>query len=447
MKKMERGMRENRKRGNLFKILACFLAVFFMQSGVGTTFAVETVSEQPVEVDALFKQGMEAREAGKLQEAIMAFHSILSSQPLLHRARLELAVAYYKAMQYQDALANAQKVLDDPATPPNVRVAILAFMAQAKAAESMVAAQSYWRFPVSIGYLHDSNVNVGPSTTIIPGLGSLDPNAASTSDTARVITAGISHNYQTGKMMNWGDTPAMFFWQSGINIYDRGYFDEDDYNLNVISLRTGPALITRGKWRANLSFQEDIIAYGGDKLANYHSIMPSFTLHLPYAIEATLDATFSWREFERDIDDGRDSDYVAPRLSVGYVTPDKKIAVQVGYQPFDENADEDRYDNDGYNLFGGVSWNFYENATCYANYNYRSIEYDGAILDLDLTLKERNEDEDTYTVGVSYTFKSENRFLNEWMFDVKAVETNYDSNTYLYDYDRTQYEFTLSKTF
>jgi len=50
------------------------------------------------------------------------------------------------------------------------------------------------------------------------------------------------------------------------------------------------------------------------------------------------------------------------------------------------------------------------------------------------------------TVGASYTFKTEN-FLNDWTFDVKAMEINYDSNTYLYDYDRTQYEFTLSKTF
>jgi tetratricopeptide (TPR) repeat protein len=431
---------------NLLKMMVCLLAIGPLQIVTPTAHAEEAVVEQAVDVDALFEKGMDAREEGRLQDAIMAFHSILSSQPLLHRARLELAVAYYKSMQYQDAMEQAQKVLDDPETPPNVRVAVLAFMAQAKTGASMVAAQSYWDFPVSIGYLHDSNANVGPGTTIIPGLGELDPNSASTSDSARVVNVGINHNYQTGKMLNCGEVPAMFFWQSGVNVYDRSYFDEDDYNLNVISLRTGPALITRGQWRANLNFQEDIIAYGGNKLANYHNIMPSVTLHFPYAIEATLDATFTWRDFERDIDEGRDSDYVAPRLSVGYVTPDKKIALQAGAQLFDENADADRYDNDGYNLFGGVSWNFIENALCYFNYNYRSIEYDGTILDLDLVLKERDEDEDTVTVGASYTFKTEN-FLNDWTFDVKAMEINYDSNTYLYDYDRTQYEFTLSKTF
>ena len=90
--------------------------------------------------------------------------------------------------------------------------------------------------------------------------------------------------------------------------------------------------------------------------------------------------------------------------------------------------------------------NFIENGTFYFNYNYRDIEYDGSVRDLDLVLKERDEEEDRYTVGCVYTFKTEN-FLNDWSFDVKSVVVNHDSNVILYDYERTQYEFTLSKTF
>ena len=434
----------HRSKENVFKMLVCLFA-FVLLLGVAPTVQAEE-TEAPVDVEELFKKALADREEGNFKDAILGFHSILSSQPMLHRARLELAVAYYKSLQYQESLEQAKKVLDDPDTPPNVRVAVLAFMAHAKSGAAIVSAKSFWRFPISVGYLHDSNVNVGPSTTVIPGVGELDASSGATSDTAKVIMAGISHNYQTGKMLNWGDTPAMFFWQSGVNVYHRGYFDEDQYDLDVISLRTGPALITRGKWRANLNFQEDIIRYGGDKLADYHSIMPSVTLHFPYAIEATLDATFTWRDFDRDIDELRDSDYIAPRLSVGYVTPDKKLSFLAGYQFFDEDADGDRYSNDGYNIFGGFSWNFIENATFYFNYNFRDIEYDGAILDLDLMLKKRDEEEDRYTVGCVYTIKSENLF-NDWSFDVKAIEVNHDSNAILYDYDRTQYEFTLSKTF
>lgn len=438
-------MGKHSRKGNVLRVFACFLTLLLL-FWISPSVQAEETAAAAVDVEALFLRAMQDRDAGNFKESILGFHSILSSQPLLHRARLELAVAYYKSLQYQESLKQAQKVLDDPDTPPNVRVAVLAFMAQAKSVAILVGPKSYWNFPVSLGYLHDSNVNVGPSTTVISGLGELDPTSGATTDTAKVITASINHNYQTGKMLNWGHVPAMFFWQSGVNVYHRGYFDEDDYDLDVISLRTGPALITKGKWRANLSFQEDIIRYGEDKLADYQSIMPSVTLHFPYAIEATLDASFTWREFDRDIDNGRDSHYAAPRISVGYVTPDKKISFQVGYQYFDENADGNRYTNNGYNIFSGFSLNFIENGTFYFNYNYRDIEYDGTVLDLDLVLKKRNEGEYRYTAGCVYTFKTEN-ILNDWSFDVKSVEVNHNSDVILYDYNRTQLEFTLSKIF
>ena len=82
-----------------------------------------------IDVEALFQQAMKNRDAGRYRSAITTFHDILSSDPMLHRARLELAVAYYKDLQYQEAIEEARKVLEDPATPTNVRVAISAFLA------------------------------------------------------------------------------------------------------------------------------------------------------------------------------------------------------------------------------------------------------------------------------------------------------------------------------
>ncbi|MBU3990575.1 MAG: tetratricopeptide repeat protein, partial [Gammaproteobacteria bacterium] len=90
------------------------------------------VAQETVDVEKLFKEGIFQREQGNVFTSIEALETVLSNQPSLHRARLELAVAYFRAMNYEQAQQQAQRVLDDPKTPENVRLAVLAFMAQIK---------------------------------------------------------------------------------------------------------------------------------------------------------------------------------------------------------------------------------------------------------------------------------------------------------------------------
>lgn len=50
------------------------------------------------DTDKLFKEGMYQRELGNLFTSIEAFQTVLSNQPALNRARLELAVSYYRTL-------------------------------------------------------------------------------------------------------------------------------------------------------------------------------------------------------------------------------------------------------------------------------------------------------------------------------------------------------------
>jgi GAF domain-containing protein len=52
----------------------------------------------------LFERAMRERERGELHQAIRSFHAILDEHPGLNRARLELAVAYYQALDHRAAL-------------------------------------------------------------------------------------------------------------------------------------------------------------------------------------------------------------------------------------------------------------------------------------------------------------------------------------------------------
>ncbi|MAY42127.1 MAG: hypothetical protein CMI05_07465, partial [Oceanospirillaceae bacterium] len=128
-----------------------------------SVIAADTTEEQ-FDPEAFFKQGMKEREEGAPYKSIESFQTILSNKPALHRARLELAVAYMQTLQYQEAEQQAQAVLDDPQTPPSVRVSILAFLAQLKKDAEQLIPQHDHKFNLSAGILFDSNVNVGPSS-------------------------------------------------------------------------------------------------------------------------------------------------------------------------------------------------------------------------------------------------------------------------------------------
>lgn len=440
--------------------LSLALASLMLVSPTSTLFAEEaasTVSDEEFrrQTEELFRQAVEKRDTGDIFSSIEDFQTILSNQPKLHRARLEMAVAFYQTYKFEQAVKEAQIVLDDPDTPPNVRVSILAFMAQVKQdAEKLSTGQNTWKFPVEFGYVYDTNVNVGPTGVADTGL---LPGAGKTSDSGFVASAGIEHTFQTGKRYDWGSEPTTLLWQSGANVYIRDYINEDDYDLHVISLRTGPTFVTTGSWRANLTWQEDIIAWGGDKYAIFSYLLPSYTWHWgDTGFESTIDGIISRRDYSKDGYKGRNSVYLAPRVSVGYTFYDAKVAVQSGIQYINENASDSFYSNDAVNVYARGNWKFLEHSSLYGGYSHTQSRYDspydfGAPL-VDPTLlnagwgNSRDEIERKYTIGFTHTFKDFG-CLTDWTLKGEVVHTRMDSNLKAYDYSRSESMLTLSRRF
>lgn len=407
------------------------------------------VEFQP-ELQFFFEKGMKDREAGDLAAAIEAFQTVLSNQPQLHRARLEMAVAYYKDHDFQEAYKQAQQVLEDPKTPPNVRVTILAFLAQVKSdAEKACKLQHSWRFPVSVSYLYDTNTNAGPDAETI-GHANLQAVSEGRADSGTVVTAGINHTLQTTRQLVLGQQEAALLWQSGINLYQRNYFSEHGDDLNVYSLYTGPTLISRGNWRANLTGQADYIEYGDKELAYFSYLLPSVTLHLTDALEVTIDGTANLREYTRDQDQGRDSVYLAGRLSAGQTFGKDRFGVQGGVQYFNENATANIYSNEGFEFFVGANWRLFRKCNLFAMASRRNENHDSDAPYTSFTNPADNivrEDvEERYTVGLNYTFINAG-WLTDWKAEAKVVHTQLDSNISPFDYDRTQSFLTLSRIF
>ena len=116
---------QTKKLASSFKF-AC-LPVLVALCGVTPATAQEELDN-----NKLFKEGIFLREQGQTFSAIEALETVLSNNPALNRARLELAVAYFRTMNYEQAKQQAQKVIDDPKTPDNVRLAVEAFLAEIK---------------------------------------------------------------------------------------------------------------------------------------------------------------------------------------------------------------------------------------------------------------------------------------------------------------------------
>lgn len=428
-----------------------FLALLAASAIFLATAHCSWAEDAPVATDdqdqATFLQAMEARAKGELAEAADLFNNILQNQPLLHRARLELAVTYYRLYDFAEAKAMAKKVLDDPKTPPNVRVSVLAFIAQVEKDEKAIAVpKHFWKPTVALGWMHDTNVNVGPDSSIVDfGTATVRLAGDSTrrSDSAAILIAALNHRYQTGKTVKIGEKNAFFFWQSNASFYRRDYFNEHAFDMDVVSLGTGPALLSLHDWRANLNFQVDALRLGSENLAYFYSLLPSYTKELQNgAWEITLDGTLTVRDYQREIDAERDSKFSALQLSVGKRFRRPKMNVLAGSRIFNEDADTGRYTNKGHEAFLAANWTPWTNGSIFGRVKEIHTDYDGPE---PLLTTGREDRQNQYTVGISHTLKY--KWLKDVNISCNLIKTENHSNSPLYDYNRKQVTLMASKTF
>ena len=96
---------------------------------------------------------------------------------------------------------------------------------------------------------------------------------------------------------------ATVLWLSNASFYTQRHFSEGDFDIDVLSASTGPALVAPRAWRAKVNVQGDYIKLGGDHLATYGAVNPSLTWIFGKG-ELSWDSQFQLRDFERTRDAG-----------------------------------------------------------------------------------------------------------------------------------------------
>lgn len=407
------------------------------------TSALSCAADADQDQEKLFKEGLFQREQGNLFTSLEAFQTVLSNQPQLNRVRLELAVAYYRTMNFEESKRQAQLVLDDPKTPENVRLSVLTFLAQVKKDEEAFTAKRHaWEPSVSIGLMHDTNINVGPSSDVLPGGLILGSSSLPIKDDAVVLSAGITHRYQSPTPVKIGEKAARFVWQSQANYYRKGYLSRDEFNLDVVTLATGPGWFVPNYWRAAVTGQVDYIRYGETELANFYSLTPSVTWEIQNG-EITWDAILQKRDFSRTVDAGRDSDYTATGVTLGKVFNAGKFALQGGVHVFQEDANLTHFSNDGTEIFLGANMLAWANGSVYGRASQKDVKYDG-VEPFFAPLK-RDETENRYEIGFNHDIKT--GVLERWKLNGSFTHTENSSNISIYDYERDVTALNLSRTF
>lgn len=398
------------------------------------------------DIQTRFDDAMRAIEADQLHTARNTLQELLSGNPSLHRARLELARVYYLDQDYAGARREAERVLADPNTPPGVRATVLAFLAQIAEDEKRFNRRHAFTPSIYAGLMYDSNVNIGPRRDVVDlgpfGVGTITPDSQPKDDFAWVVNPALSHVYNPGRRFEAGEHTGNFIWQTDASAYYRGYFDEDDYDLGVLTLRTGPAWIVPRQWRAWIGLQADYIWFGGDGLALFTGINPGVTWEVGDVTEVTLEGALTDRDYDESEDEGRDGLEQQAYVSVTRYFRDRSVAVQggAGWSSFD--ADEDRFGYQAPEAWLGVIVEAWQDGLVYARAGYTAYDFDGREPVFE---RARDDDEWRYALGFEHDFRE--GVLRDWALQGSWVYTDNGSNIDIYEYDRHTVNLGLARSF
>ncbi len=422
----------------------CSLRVVIMATGLSCFGALNAQAQSASpSVEDQYREGLYQRETGRPYSAIETLETILAANPTLNRARLEVAVAYYRTLNFAKAKAQAQKVLDDPNTPEAVRLAVLSFIKQLELDEAANFGRPHkLDYTLSLGAVYDSNVNAGPDNAVLPGGLVLEPGSTERADGGYALQAGVSHSWMSPTPVRSGESTGRFGWNSQLGVYYKGYGRLSEYNLGVLTAATGPALIMGKNWRGNLNFQADRLTLGDRKLALYTSVSPSATWRLNSGDEFTADAQLAYRNFAQPGDQGRDSHYSSGGFSYGGLYNKNRLTLQAGARMFDEEAQLDRFSNNGYELFFGGRQNVWIGGDLFARAAWRHSGYIGVEPIYGIP---RREDEYRLEFGANQQIKT--GWLEKWQGSATFTIIQNQANLALYEYNRNLVQITLGRSY
>ena len=398
-------------------------------------------AEEAIDPETLFKEAMSYRQEGELFKAIEIFETILSNQPGLNRARLELAVSYHLSRRYNDAKDQLTQVLNDPETPDKVKLAITAYIAQLSGDIKTAAQRSTSSVYLSAGLFSDSNLNLGPGRDVT----GVTPESLENSGSGGQFMLSYSHRSRASQALHIAKSIVDFEWLTQATAYSKAYGSGDsDFNLSVFSLNTGPALIAEKNWRAALNFKLDKLLFGNDDYAEYVGINPLYTYSIMQDLEITFENITTARKYDQPEDQGLTGTQTMWGMDIAKFYARQAIGLQAGVKYHDNGAKDGSLHYTGAEFYIGAQVPAWTDAQAYLtissrDYKYKAPDTANGFTDI------RDETELLAVLGVSHDFRQGP--LKSWTLNAQYTFTDNDSNLRPFTYERNVFEVNMRRYF
>lgn len=184
--------------------------------------------ENPADAEINFHLGRAALENKNYDTAIAAFDRVLIVNPLHARTRLEIARLYYERGYYTLSLHELDSVLAGK-LPSDVRKSVQEFRDKV----AYIVNRHHVSGTIMLGIEHDNNVNndIGSKSFTIPSINIPIDGKTENSDYASFQGVFLNYKYDIGDF-------GGFFIESGLDAYNKSYFDASANNITLGAANT-----------------------------------------------------------------------------------------------------------------------------------------------------------------------------------------------------------------
>jgi tetratricopeptide (TPR) repeat protein len=386
------------------------------------SLAQQHLADRAGEPDFDFIAGLAALEAGQPQHAAMILERVLLLQPNHHRARLELARAYFQLGDYAAARREFQAV-KAVGPPPKVRNRVDQFLAETQRRESVARTQVTGYVELRPGW--DSNVSsaTADGSIEIPAIGvvTLSDDNRERSDHFLDKNAGLTVVRPLDKRR------ALF---ADLAYRDRENVETQAYDTRSIGLSTG-MVWANGRDRLRVPVQFQTLYLANDQFRRL--------LALGLEWSRDLDARNQVLGFGQagtiryPDDSARDVDLLLAGGGWSHQHARLPLLLSGSVYLGDESARRPTGDPNARLYFGarlGMQWSGFETHTPYAAFAWQRSDYDA---DNPVFLRAREEDFRELRLGWSWQPQ------RQWNVTAEASLVDNGANIALYDYTRRQF--------
>ena len=405
----------------LDKKLAQALTLFYDREYARALPFFREISEKLETMDIMFWSATCAYRGGDPGSAIKKYNEMLDIDPRLYRVRLELATAYFSVGKYD--LARQQLEIVRDAKPPesvraNIEKLILAIDEKTK--------KFFPSIQFSLGIQHDSNVSAGPDreTVGVPGGGSL-----TLAETQKEVSDWVTVTNLSGALLCDPAGQKGLMWDTTGSFYQTHCFEHYKFDFTHLRITSGPWWVwTSSVLKLPAAYARNI--YEHEELFDTFDVSPSYEYFFTRNLSLRGMFSYSHDSYEPSDSHGQNNINRIWEINPNFYFNNRNDIISIYVSGENRNAKDDRYSFDGINVAASYFRRFSCDTELLVRYKYSDRDYKAPEL---LWPDDREEDRNNLYVAVSQNFRK------HYFASVYFNWIDNDSNTALYDYDKTIY--------